>query len=370
MAKRLDPKEAEAIMLKGGLKPTEPYSNSKKPWKCECVKCGRVVSPSLSNVRNRNSIGCVYCNNRLTDSDTATKRMLQQNLLPLEPFIDGRTPWKSRCMLCGAVVQPILHDIRRGYGGCRKCGIKKQALTTRTSNSDAIKVMGIAKLIPIEPYKGSNRPWKSRCQVCGEVVAPTFSSIKAGASCRICAFERMGKAQRLSEDEAVNRMLRAKLQPLEPYVNASKPWKSLCLVCGETVNPHLTSITKGGGCFYCAVAGIQMNKPSYIYLITHSELSAHKIGIGNKRKNRDRLKKFMNRGWEPHKVWEVETGAQALKIEKEVFRVLRKEMNIPSYLSAEQMPVTGGETETVDAETISLLQLEKIINKVSKQFRA
>ena len=74
----------------------------------------------------------------------------------------------------------------------------------------------------------------------------------------------------------------------------------------------------------------------------------------------------MNRGWEPYKVWEVKTGAQALKIEKEVFRVLRKEMNIPAYLSAEQMPVTGGETETVDADSISLLQLEKIINKVIK----
>jgi hypothetical protein len=117
------------------------------------------------------------------------------------------------------------------------------------------------------------------------------------------------------------------------------------------------------------VAGIQMNKPSYIYLITHSELSAHKIGIGNKRKNRDRLKKFMNRGWEPYKVWELDTGAQALKIEKEVFRVLRKEMNIPAYLSAEQMPVTGGETETVDAESITLLQLEKIIKKVMKEMK-
>ena len=30
------------------------------------------------------------------------------------------------------------------------------------------------------------------------------------------------------------------------------------------------------------------------------------------------------------------------KIEKEVFRVLRKEMNMPAYLSAEQMPVTEG----------------------------
>ena len=364
MVKRLDPNEAEAWMLKSGLQPLEPYPNSNKPWKCKCLICGKIVTPTLSNIKIRNSKGCVYCNNRITDSDSAIKRMVDQNLLPLEPFVDGRTPWKSKCMSCGAVVQPILHDIRRGYGGCKSCGIRKQAQSTRVPKNEAVRIMETAKLKPLEPYKRSNLPWKSKCMVCGQVVAPTLSSIKAGGSCRICSFEKMGEAQRLSEDEAVDRMLRAKLQPLEPYVNSSKPWKSLCLVCGETVQPHSSSISKGGGCFYCAVAGIQMNKPSYIYLISNSELGSHKIGIGNKRKSRDRLKKFMNRGWEPYKVWELDTGAQALKIEKEVFRILRREMKIPAYLSAEQMPVTGGETETIDSDVISLLQLEKIVNKV------
>jgi hypothetical protein len=31
------------------------------------------------------------------------------------------------------------------------------------------------------------------------------------------------------------------------------------------------------------------------------------------------------------------------------------------------MPVTGGETETVDADSVTLLELEKIINRVMQE---
>ena len=366
MVRKLDPKVAEAVMLAAGLRPLEPYTSAKTPWKCKCQVCGRVVSPRFGNIQNRIGKGCLYCNNRLTDSETAIKRMTENNLLPLEPFVNGRTPWKSRCVLCGEIVKPILHDIRRGYGGCKKCGIRKQAASKRIPIEEANRNMETARLFPLEPYAGSKIPWKSQCLVCGGIVAPTLSSVRSGMSCRLCAFKEGGKGQRLSEDIAVNRMLRAKLQPLEPYITSSQPWMALCLVCGETVYPHLTSISKGGGCFYCAVAGIQMNKPSYVYLITHPELNAHKIGIGNKRKTRDRLKKFVNRGWKTYKVWDLDTGAEALKIEKAVFKILRKDMNLKIYLTAEQMPVTGGETETIDSEEVSLPELERIILKVMK----
>jgi len=43
-------------------------------------------------------------------------------------------------------------------------------------------------------------------------------------------------------------------------------------------------------------------------------------------------------------------------------------MGIPQYLSKEQMPQRG-ETETLDAELLSILELEKIIKKVIKGYR-
>jgi hypothetical protein len=44
-------------------------------------------------------------------------------------------------------------------------------------------------------------------------------------------------------------------------------------------------------------------------------------------------------------------------------------MQIPIHLTKAHMPKTEGHTETVDADSISLLQLERIINKVIKQFK-
>ncbi len=360
MTKRIDPKVAEKVMLKAGLEPLEPYRSSHTPWRCKCLICFKSISPSYGNIKAGG--GCAFCNGARIDSEDAVRRMIESGLLPLEPFKNGRSPWKSECLQCGKVVKPILHDIRRGSGGCGPCGQKKQALKKRIPEQAADLIMLKAKLKPLGLYPGSDKPWKSECMNCKGIIAPTLSSIKAGGGCRLCSFSKTSKRQRLPEDEAVNRMLKAGLQPIEPYVGASNPWKSVCLNCGEIVSPHLTSITKGGGCFYCAVAGIQMGKPSYIYLITNIEMNAHKIGIGNQRKRRDRLKKFINRGWQSHQVWEIATGAEALTIEKAVFKILRKDMRLPIYLSSEEMPVTGGETETLDADSITLLELEKIIN--------
>ena len=113
-----------------------------------------------------------------------------------------------------------------------------------------------------------------------------------------------------------------------------------------------------------------MNIPSYLYLITHDEFNSHKVGIGNvrsiKRSWEDRLEKFKREGWQTYKVWQFKTGGEALKIEKAVFKVIRKDLKLPIHLSKEQMPKTEGQSETVDADSITLLQLEKIIKKVIK----
>ena len=112
-----------------------------------------------------------------------------------------------------------------------------------------------------------------------------------------------------------------------------------------------------------------MLKNSYVYLITNSELNAHKVGIGNVKKHMDRLGRFNARGWETYKVWQFETGREALDVEKLIFKVIRQDLNIPIYLSYEQMKSTGGHVETMGADAISLLELEKIIKKVIRSYK-
>lgn len=351
-------------MLDAGLQPLEPYTNSHSRWKCKCLTCQKIVFSSYTNVKSGTK--CIFCQKLRTDPEEAVKRMDKAGLEPLEPFISGRKKWKARCKRCGTIVSPMLHDLRRGNEGCKKCGIKKVAEAKRYSQEEAHEIMQKANFQSLEPYRRRDLPFKSKCLICGSIVSPCLGSILSGSGCKVCAGKEFGPATKLDEEKALQRMLKAGLKPLEPYTRVGIGWKSLCLKCGAIVFPHLTSISKGGGCKYCAKAGIQMLKPSYVYLISHIEYNAHKIGIGNQRKQRDRIRKFMNKGWSVYKVWEFKTGAEVLKIEKEVFRVIREERKIPIYLSADEMPVTGGETETMDADLISLKELEKIINKVIK----
>ena len=112
-----------------------------------------------------------------------------------------------------------------------------------------------------------------------------------------------------------------------------------------------------------------MNTPSYLYLITHFELNAHKVGMGNHKRLNDRLGRFKREGWVTYRVWQTETGSEAIDIESEVLRILRTERNLPAYLSKAEMPKTEGHTETVDADSITLLELEKIIKKAIKGYR-
>ena len=116
------------------------------------------------------------------------------------------------------------------------------------------------------------------------------------------------------------------------------------------------------------------NKKSYIYLITHEVLGAHKVGIGNVQENirKDRLRGsrgFLITGWQIHKTWNTNSGADATEIETAVFRIIRKDLNLMPYLSKEDMPITRGESETISADSISLLQLEKIINNVIRNLK-
>jgi hypothetical protein len=162
-------------------------------------------------------------------------------------------------------------------------------------------------------------------------------------------------------------MLESNLEPLEPYIDGKKKWKSKCLKCGQIVYPKYNGIQSGrGGCTSCAPRGMDLNASSYLYLITNSHLNAHKVGIANvkDKKHTDRLHKFKLKGWDVQRVWNMETGYLALHAESRIFKILRSDMGLPIYLSKEEMPETGGETETVGADAIGLLELEKIINSV------
>jgi uncharacterized protein YneF (UPF0154 family) len=369
---RLNPQDTKAVMLKAGLKPLEPYKKVDTKWKCQCLTCKKIVYPRYADIQKRGG-GCKWCatkkraDSRRVDEQTAVNMMLKAGLKPLEPYTNAHTKWKCIHIECGKIVYPTYDHVQRGQGGCKDCGFKKIGAKKRNNEADAIEVMKKAKLKPLEPYKGVDSKWKCLHIECGKIVYPTYYHIQRGqGGCAYCA----GQIPDLNKINQV--MKQAQLKPLEPYKTAVSKWKCKCLRCGKTVYPVYNTIQQGrGGCRYCATKGINMNVPSYLYLITNDELYSHKIGIGNhlNRKTQDRLSNFTKCGWQTYKVWQMKTGADALDIEAKIFKIIRKDLKIPVHLSREQMPKTEGQTETINADTITLVELEKIINKVIKGHR-
>ena len=375
MPSKNNPDRAKALMIKSGYKPLEEYKLSDSKWKCVHVKCGEVVYPTYHQIK-RGQGGCQSCakktrTKKLTIPNKLAKlEMINAGAIPLEPYSNVSKKWKSRCLECKKIIYPRLKLVREGKGTCVYCAGNK------VDPKDAKKLAISKNLKPLESFKGSQTKWKCKCLKCGSVVYPMYSSLASGqGGCDNCRGIGVGNRQRRDQKVAIDLFLKANLKPLVPYKNSKQKWKSQCLLCNSIVHPTLQTVQDGhSGCRYCAPAGISMVNPTYIYLITHSELNAHKVGIGNvknfkDRDRRDRLARLRKKGWQTHKVWNFKTGQEAIDFETAIFKIIRKDLKIPIYLTKADMPQTGGQAETMSADTITLLELEKVINKVIKGYR-
>lgn len=375
MPKKLDPKVAEAVMLKAGLKPLEPYGKKKTKWKSQCMKCKSKTSPTLKSILSGQG-GCYPCgrvataNKRRIKPEVVTKALAKLNLKQLEPYIDSHKPLKCQCLTCKQIVSPRLGNILRGKSKCKVCSDRKKGISQRKTQDVVDKLLKNSSLLRIGKYESITKPLKCKCLICGSNVSPRINDIQRGiGGCWNCSKKKISKALTFKEVDAVQTMLLADFEPQEPYFRARLPWKCKCLRCGTIVYPALSAVKVGHGCSYCATFGFQKDKPAYLYLVTHHGYNAHKIGIGNIRPDQsslDRLHKLTIKKWMIYKKWNFTLGTNASHVEKTVFRILKKEYGIMPFLDKKKMPVTGGHTETVDADSISLLQLEKIINKVIK----
>jgi hypothetical protein len=377
MGKRLDPEEAEAIMLEAGLEPLEPYGNKKTKWKSQCMKCKSKTSPTLKSILSGQG-GCYPCgrvvtaNKRRIKPEVVTKALAKLNLKQLEPYIESHKPLKCQCLICKEIVSPSITNILQGKSNCKVCSDRQKGISQRKTEDVVDKLLKNASLLRIGKYESINKPLKCKCLVCGSKVSPRINDIQRGiGGCRNCSKQKISKALTFKEIDAVQTMLLANFEPQEPYFRAKLPWKCKCLSCETIVYPALSAVKVGHGCSYCATFGFQKDKSAYLYLVTHNDLNSHKIGIGNTRPDQsslDRLHKLTIKKWMIYKKWNFTLGAHASSVEKEVFRILRQEHGIKPFLDKKKMPITGGHTETIDAALITLVELEKIIKRVIKDY--
>ena len=347
----IDAKEAKQIMVKSGFAPKVEYPGANKPWKSVCKVCKKITSPNLTSVKL--GIGCKFCSKRAVDPKDAAAAMLRRGFKVLEDFPGAVSPWKVKCINCKRIFTTTFHSLNSNKR-CKFCsGV---AVDLKYLHKELRKL----KLKPLEEYVTAKTPWKCKCLVCGHIVQPTWNRIKQGRGhCAYCA------QRRVYEPDAIRTLKKLKLKPFTEFPGSNKPWKCLCLICQEIVNPRWSDLRRGQrGCSNCADWGLNYSKPGYIYLIENATKNAGKIGIGNSYKSRkfdDRIYRHEKLGWKLVKIWKFQTLTHAYKAEQSTLNWLRNDVYIPIYLDSKDMPI-GGWTETFDSRLISL---ESIQNKIT-----
>ena len=361
MPKKLDPKVAEAVMLQAKFQPQEPYKGANALWKVKCLLCGKIVKVRYGNIKYGFSGRKQCCSPvAVIDKEAALKQFEKCGFTVLELYTTSSKSMQVKCNKCKKVS-------KRSYQSLTRKGKKMRCVwcaDLRKDSEEVVNFMLQYDLKPLEQYKGANEPWKCKCLRTGKTVSPSFSSIRRSKKhvCKFCG------QNFVDPKEAIKFMISKGYKPQVPYTTGHANWESMHIPCGNIVSPQYAQIQQGfGGCRHCADWGFQYGKNSYLYLITNPSLNAHKVGIANvaKRTKGDRLRRMQNDGWVVFKVWHFDEGKRVLNIEKKIFKILRDDMQIPQYLSKGEMKHEG-ETETVDADSITLLQLEKIIKKVIK----
>lgn len=443
MPKKLDPKVAEKVMLKAGLKPLEPYESTTTKWKCIHKTCGQIVYPVYASVK-RGQGGCYECGRRQSERSRRTPEskavaiMLKAGLQPLEPYTNAVSRWRCKCLKCGYIGYPSLNMINYGQGGCKPCGSVKTGLKSRLPKKEALSRLKKHKLQAIDEYQWHDKleMFKVKCLICRKNSKTNWDTLQRKGrqpGCRSCSrraasslqvttekhyqllkvhnLEPIGKytgnkdltsvlclncnkkrsikrsfllqrknnmqgcmecaGARIANPLKIARVMqRAKLKPLVPYLGGHKQWECECLRCGEIVYPQFNSILRGqGGCIYCAEIGFNYKKPAIVYLINHIEMNSIKIGVTNLDSKPDRLKQFQNYGWDIHKKYEFAKGIDAFKVEQSVLKWLREDCKLPQHLSIEEMPKTGGQSETVNADLITILEIIEKTEQVIKGYR-
>ena len=343
---------AKKYIKKRGIQPLERFKGTHKKWKCKCMKCKETINIVWHTALRAKTI-CKYCANRKMKESEINELLVKGNLKPLETFPGSKNPWLCKCLVCGKEKKIRLGDIKNGHTGCVYC------LNKRVDEEDARALFISKGLTPIGKFPGAMEQWSSSCNKCKRKISNTYNNLKRhNEGCVWCA------GQKLEINFILEKMAKAKLMPLAPYINALSKWKCRCLKCENIVYPKFGSIQSGnGGCKYCGAGGINLSQPAFIYLITNSELSAHKIGISGEHTQRMNNHKKLN--WEEFKRKSFNNGADALDIEQNVLEWLNLDLGLKPYLNSSLMP-QGGHTETVDASEIDLPTIWAKVEELSK----
>lgn len=177
---KIDKRDIKRILDENQLKPLEPFDKADKPWKCIHLKCGNEVSPRYSALRAGQG-PCESCGKRMISESEALSLLEKNNFKNIVKFPGGSKPWSCVHLTCGSEVKVTATYLRAGGKGCNVC-----AGLTPIPEKTAHDLFTSRGFTPLVKYKGRKHPWKSKHNVCGRIVSPTYGSLRAGGGCKYC----------------------------------------------------------------------------------------------------------------------------------------------------------------------------------------
>jgi|LakMenEpi03Aug12_release.lakeMendotaPanAssembly.Ray.scaffolds.fasta_scaffold46263_2 hypothetical protein len=138
MARKLDPKVAEEVMLRAGLQPLEPYTSAHVNWRCECLVCGSIVTPTYATVQSKGA-GCKTCryirirqHHVLTIENVVEEVKKRGGKLISTEYVNTDTPLTFQCSLGHSFEMRFSH-VKRGQW-CPTCnkGSKSEEIARTT----------------------------------------------------------------------------------------------------------------------------------------------------------------------------------------------------------------------------------------------
>lgn len=315
--------------------------------------CPRCEAPLHGVRKYRWCDACFYVTN--------TEEVLAASgLEPLEPWPGAQQPWLMKCRNCGQQVSPTFSNMAQGKSqGCVYCAGRA------VSAEELERVTSDQKIKPLEPWPGSASPWRCECLKCGATINVVWSSIYRGEhqACSYCSGIRIHAA----EAEDLMRQV-GLVEPLEPYVNAKKPWRSRCLRCGKTVRPTYNNVKSGlGACSACANYGFRNDDPAVVYLLHNAKHEVGKFGITNTtgvRGGTFRLNYFFNRGFNAALVYEFTSGEQARLVEAELLKWVRLDLQLAA---PERRAFGNGSSEMFLMEGLSISRFKSRLTRIAKK---
>ena len=107
------------------------------------------------------------------------------------------------------------------------------------------------------------------------------------------------------------------------------------------------------------------SKIEYYTKILPKDFDSIKVGISNHNAKKNRVSDHKKNGWQAVKIYNFETGKQAEICETDLFIWIRRVRLLQQHLLPDQMP-QGGHTETVSADSITVIEIQNKIEELIK----